>query len=128
MKLRFRLRSFLAAVVGATLLLGLSGCGRSEPPKEISTSDIPTESQNLFAKAAPEVKDLAGKAVAALQAQDWASAWVVFQALGERQDLTPEQREFVASSVMTIGAEMQKASAQGDERARAVQQLHSISK
>jgi hypothetical protein len=120
--------SLLTAVAVAGLMILSAGCGQSEQPKEITTGDIPTESQNLFAKAAPELKELATKAVAALQAQDWPAAWVAFQTMGERKDLTPEQRQFVASSIMTVGAEMQKASAQGDERAQAIQQLHSISK
>lgn len=118
----------LASVACAGLLLLSAGCGAGKPPKEIAAGDIPTESQTLFGKAPAEVKDLAGKALAALEAQDWAAAWVAFQALGERKDLSPEQREFVARAVMTVGAEMQQAGAQGDERAQAIQRLHSSSK
>ncbi|MBK9137306.1 MAG: hypothetical protein IPM17_00820 [Verrucomicrobia bacterium] len=121
--------SLLPSLVVSCFLIGFgAGCGAGKPPKEIAATDIPTESRNLFAKAAPEVRELAGKALAALDAQDWATAWVTFQAIGQRQDLTPEQRQFVASAVMTLGAEMQKAGAQGDERAQAVQRMHTISK
>lgn len=116
------------AVACAGMVLFSAGCGAGKPPKEIAAGDIPTESQNLFAKATPELRELAGKALSALEAQDWAAAWVAFQALGERKDLTTEQRQFVASAVMTVGAEMQKASAQGDERAQAIQRMHSSSK
>jgi hypothetical protein len=119
----------LLAITTASLLLVLgAGCGKGQPPREIAATDIPKESRNLFAKAAPEMRELADKALAALEAQDWAAAWVTFQAIGERKDLTPEQRQFVASAVMSLGAEMQKAGAQGDERAQAIQRMHSISK
>lgn len=122
------LARLLAALAGASLMLFLAGCGGSKPPKEVAATDLPTESQNLFAKASPELRELAGKAINALEAKDWATAWVAFQSLGERKDLTAEQRQFVASAIMSVGAEMEKASAQGDERAQAIQKMHSISK
>jgi hypothetical protein len=122
------LRSILAGCLCLAMLAFAAGCGRGKPPKAIATSDLPTEAENVFAKAPAEVKELATQANAALAAQDWSGAWVAFQALSERPDLTPEQRQFVASAIMTIGAELQKAGEQGDTRAQAAQQIHRMSK
>lgn len=122
------LRSLLTATACLGLLTLLLGCGRGAPPKAIATADIPEESQTLFGQAPAAVKELAANATAALVAQDWASAWVGFQTLSERKDLTREQREFVGSSIMAIGAEMQRATEQGDLRSEAAQQIHRISK
>jgi hypothetical protein len=121
-------RSIVALAAAVSLLLLPVGCGRKAPPKDIAASDIPAESQSLFEKASPELKALAAKAGAAIQASDWPTAWALFQAMAERNDLTPEQQQLVASSIMSLGAEMQKASERGDERARELRQIHSSSK
>jgi hypothetical protein len=126
--MRTTLRSILAGGLCLAVLALAAGCGRGKPPKAIATSDLPAESENVFAKAPAEVKELAGQAHAALAAQDWSGAWIAFQTLSERPDLTPEQRQFVASAIMTIGAEMSQAGEQGDTRAEAVQQMHRLSK
>lgn len=121
-------RLFLAAGLALALLLSATGCGRSRAPKPIPTTEIPGEAGTLFAKAPAPVKELAAQATAALAAQDWSSAWTAFQALSERKDLTDEQRQFVASAIVSIGAELQKAGDQGDARAAAAQQIHRLSK
>jgi hypothetical protein len=122
-----RLRSLLLA--GLTLaLLAAPGCGRGKPPKEIPTAEIPGEAGTLFAKAPPAVREMVARATAALAAKDWSGAWVAFQALSERKDLTPEQQQFVASAIVSIGAELNKAGEQGDARAAAAQQMHRLSK
>jgi hypothetical protein len=121
------LQSLLLA--GLTLALAAApGCGRSKPPKEIPTTEIPGEAGTLFAKAPPAVRELAAQATSALAAKDWSGAWTAFQALSERKDLTPEQQQFVASAIVSIGAELNKAGEQGDARAAAAQQMHRLSK
>lgn len=116
-------------VAGMTLaLLGTPGCGRGKPPREIPTTEISGEAGTLFAKAPPAVREMVAQATAALAARDWSGAWVTFQALSERQDLTPEQQQFIASAIVSIGAELNKAGEQGDARAAAAQQMHRLSK
>ncbi len=121
-------RFLMTAALAVTLLLGSAGCSRSRAPEAIAADDLPAESQNVFDRASGAVKRLADQAQAALAARDWTGAWHAFQALSERSDLTPEQRQFVASAVMTVGEEMQKAIAEGDARAEAARQMHRQSK
>jgi hypothetical protein len=122
------LHSMAALGLGLGLLCLPTGCGRGKAPKEIPTTEIPGEAGVLFAKAPAPVKELAAQATAALAARDWSGAWVAFQALSERKDLTDEQRQFVASAIVSIGAELNKAGEQGDARAAAAQQMHRLSK
>ncbi len=121
-------RSLLVLGLSAAALLLAPGCGRARAPKEIPTAEIPGEAGTLFAKAPAPVKALVAQATTALAAQDWSGAWVAFQALGERKDLTDEQRQFVASAIVSIGAELNKAGEQGDARAAAARQIHRLSK
>ncbi len=122
-------RSLLLALgLALAVFLPAAGCGRGKAPKEIPTADIPGEAGTLFAKAPPAVRELAAQATAALAAQDWSGAWVAFQALSERKDLTAEQRQFVASAIVSIGAELNKAGDQGDPHAAAARQMHRLSK
>lgn len=125
--MNFPLRTVFAVSLALNLLL-LPGCGRGKAPKEIPTAEIPGEAGALFAKAPPAVREMVAQATAALAAQDWSGAWVTFQALNERKDLTPEQQQFVASAIVSIGAELNKAGEQGDARAAAAQQMHWLSK
>lgn len=120
--------SLLVLALSSAVLLLAPGCGRGKAPKEIPTAEIPGEAGTLFARAPAPVKALVAQATTALAAQDWSGAWVAFQALSERQDLTPEQRQFVASAIVSVGAELNKAGEQGDARAAAAQQLHRLSK
>lgn len=122
------LRSILAGCLCLAVLAVAAGCGRGKPPKAIATSDLPAAAENVFAKAPVAVKELATQANAALAARDWSGAWIALQALSERQDLTPEQQQFVASAIMTVGAELQQAVEQGDTRAQAAQQMHRLAK
>lgn len=122
---RFRLLVATVCLAG-TLITG--GCGRSGAPREVAVKDLPTESKGLFDQAAPDVKTLATGALTALEGKDWAAAWAAFQVLSERKDLTAAQREFVASSLVTVGAQMQKAGDAGDAKAESVRQAYRATK
>lgn len=103
------------------------GCNKSEAPAPISAEQVQPAVSSAFEKAAPEVKTMATDAAASLTT-DPAKAFVEFQALSSKPDLTPEQREVAAQSMVTANQRLQQAAAAGDKRAQDLLQLHRASK
>jgi len=118
----------LAFCLALGLALLASGCGRGSAPKAVARSDIPAQLDRLFAKAPDQAREVAAQARRALGAGDLSGAWVALQALSESQDLTKEQQKFLAGAIVALGAEIDKARQQGDERADEAQRMHRMSK
>jgi hypothetical protein len=112
----------------AMVILVAVGCGRGAAPKPVTTSEISARLDALFSKAPEETRLLVGQAKSALRANDLSGAWVALQTLSEQKQLTKEQRQFLASAIVTIGAEINKAGEQGDAQAREMQRMHRLSK
>ena len=101
-------------------LLGVAGtgCGRSgKAPAAVAIEEVKPKMDQAFNLAAPEVKIIADDAVSALQQNDTPKAFVQFEALAEKPDLTDEQRAIANRSMLAVMAQMQKAATNGDERA-----------
>ena len=117
-------------VNAALLILALivAGCGRSGPPPEMTAEEITSNAPGIFDGASTEVRQLAGDVVDAISRQDFTTAWTKLQELDSRPELTPEQREFVAQSMASVGAEVRSAEQAGNEAAQQVLEFHRANK
>jgi hypothetical protein len=112
--------------VAAALALGallFGGCGRHEPPAALTEQEIPAAMDKAFQKAKPEVRALAERAVRSFRGTKYAQAAVELQALCERKDLKPAQREVASQFLLTVNQQLQAAQVQGDQTAAEFMQL-----
>ncbi len=117
----------LLAVVVLTLLT--SGCDRgSKAPELISTDQVSSGVPEMFKSAPTEVRQLATEAAEAIKSQEFAVAWEKLQALNSRTGLTDDQKAFVAQSISSVGAEMQKSEESGNEAAEQALKFHRANK
>lgn len=108
------LQIFSALVVA---LLVVSGCDKtSTPPPALTAAEIPAAFEKAFAKAKPEVKEVATQVVTALQAKDYPNAFQGVQSLGALPSLTKQQASVISSALVTVNTLMQEAQAQGDAK------------
>jgi hypothetical protein len=110
------------------LAIAVAGCGRSGPPPELSTEQISNNAPGVFDGAPAEVRQLASDVVDAIGGQDFTTAWTKLQELDSRPELTPAQREFVAQSMASVGAEVRNAEQAGNEAAQRVLEFHRANK
>jgi hypothetical protein len=109
--------------------LVLTGCGdNTEPPPPISTEQITGAAPDVFNGAPAELRQLAADAVAAINGQDFPTAWDKLQELNAREGLTDAQKDFVAQGIASVGAEVQKAEQAGDEAAQKALEFHRANK
>lgn len=113
----------------AVLVLALaSGCSKELPAPEISTAQIVAGAPEAFKGAPAEVQTLAAEAAEAIGKQDYPTAWDRLQTLSGTPNLTDAQKEFVAGSIATVGAEMNKAEESGNEAAQEALRIHRANK
>lgn len=119
-----------AFLAGASLVVLLTtGCEReAKQPEAISTEQITGNVPEVFKGAPAEVRQLAADVVEAINQQDFATAWGKLQDLNAREGLTPGQKDFVAQSIASVGAEVQKAEETGNEEAQKALQFHRANK
>lgn len=118
----------LAVALSAAALL-LTGCDReAAQPKEITSSQIVGSAPEVFKGASQETQQLASDVVEAINKQDFATAWAKLQDLNVREGLTDAQKQFVAESISSVGAEMQKAESSGNEAAQKALEFHRANK
>jgi hypothetical protein len=121
-------RSIYLSLLGAAVIL-VAGCGSdSEPPPVLSTEQITSSAPGVFDGAPAEVRQLASDAVEAINNQDYPTAWDKLQELNSLPDLTDEQKDFVAQSIASVGAQVQQAEESGDEAAQEVLKFHRANK
>jgi hypothetical protein len=122
------MRIILCSILGAAALV-LAGCGSdSEPPPVITTQEITGTAPDVFNGAPADVRQLAADAVEAINSQDYTTAWDKLQELNTREGLTDEQKDFVAQSIASVGAEVQRAEQAGDEAAQKALEFHRANK
>lgn len=134
----FHCRVSLQRLAGSVLIAlplvfavpGLTGCGggESEPPPAISAEEISGNVPDVFKGASAEVRELATAVVEAIANQDFTAAWGHLQDLNLKPGLTDEQKDFVAQSIASVGAELQKAEEAGNEAAQRALQFHRANK
>lgn len=96
------------------VLLVLSGCGKGAPPEPLSPDRAVTELTLAFAKATPELKELAGQAATALQAKRFPEASAFLVQLSRAPRLGPKERETVNRAMIGVNRLLQEAQAKGD--------------
>lgn len=117
------------ALLLAAACVAFGACSREgAAPKAISTQEVSGNVPEVFKGAPPAVRQLAAEVVDAIGKQDYAAAWEKLQTLNARPGLTDAQKEFVASSIASVGAEVQKAEATGNEAAQEAMKIHRANK
>ena len=118
----------LACLLSVALLLGLSGCGKSNSPSEPSArSPKPKEAasqlQQAFVAADPELKDNATVASKALQTTDYEKAIESLQTIKARGNLTFEQGMAVHNSMVALEGKLVIAADAGHPNAKRAYEL-----
>lgn len=123
------LRRSFPALLAAGAILAFAGCGDSaKQPKAISTQQVVAGAPDAFKGAPAAVQTLAAEIVEAINKQDYPTAWDKLQTLNAQPGLTEPQKEFVASSISSVGAEVNKAEASGNEAAQEALKFHRANK
>ena len=86
----------------------------------MAAEQLPAEFDKGFKSAKPEVKELAGKVVSAVQAKDYPAAFAAVQSLATVPGTTRPQQSLAARALITITCLLQTAQSQGDEKAAEV--------
>ncbi len=116
-------------LLGTAVLLLAAGCTReSEQPVILTQEQITGNVPEVFKGAPPEVAQLAADVVESVGAKDSTTAWAKLQQLNARPDLTEEQKTFVAESISSLGAEVNKAEQAGDEAAQKALEFYRANK
>lgn len=121
------MRTPLALLAGLTLAFA-SGCSKDQPAPEISTAQIVAGAPEAFKGAPATVQTMAAEIVDAIGKQDYPAAWERLQTLNGTPNLSDAQKEFVAASIATVGAEMNKAEESGNEAAQEALKFHRANK
>lgn len=109
--------------------LAVAGCGSGDKaPELVGVEDISQGAASAFQSGQAEIQELSNQVVEALGRRDFNGAWGALQDLNAHPDLTAEQRAFVAQSLASVGAELQKAEQSGDDRARQTLEFHRANK
>jgi len=111
-----RLKTIALALL-LPLLFG-AGCDRSSaPPTPLSAAELPAAFTKAFGKAKPEVKEVADRIAAAVQAQDYSNAFNDLNSLIGKPNLTKEQVSVMSRGLQTVNTLLQEAQAKGDAKA-----------
>lgn len=122
-------RPLLRSLAVVVLSLALAGCEKpAAQPKEISSAQIVGSAPEVFKGAPQEVQQLASDVVEAINKQEFTTAWDKLQELNTKPGLTDAQKEFVAESISSVGAEVQKAEGSGNEAAQKALEFHRANK
>lgn len=123
-------RSLLPSLLlAAGLAWVAAGCGDSaKQPPAISTQQVAAGVPDAFKGAPAAVQTLVAEIVKAIDEKDYPTAWDRLQTLNARPGLTDAQKEFVASSIASVGAEVNKAEETGNEAAQEALRIHRANK
>lgn len=119
-----RIGALLSLVLAGWILPLTTGCGGSQPPKELSPDQIPAAVEGAFQHADDELRQAASNLVAAVEGGEDAQAYLQLQVLLNRPDLTQEQRDLVSRAMIGIGARLQEAIDAGDPDAIKLMEAH----
>ena len=113
-----RLHSFCPlafSLVSLLILLALAGCGRgSSAPEALPPERAPNELTAAFAKAKPELKDIAKKAAEALEAKRYPEASMLLTELSRETTLSGKERDAVTRAMLGVNRQLQEQQTQGD--------------
>lgn len=101
-----------------SLAAALFGCGDKAPPEPMPAAEVPKALNDAFGKASAEDQSLAKAAQQAVQKDEQAVALELLQALANKADLTPEQRDIAARSALSVRSKLLDAANKGDKAAQ----------
>jgi hypothetical protein len=122
-----RVRLLSIALVGALLAVGCSKSGKAANTVATPEQALATV-EKAFKDAPADVKQQASEAVSALQSQNDVAAFVQFDTLSKRSELTAEQRQAAFASWMAANVRLQQAAANGNKTARELLDTYRASK
>jgi predicted small lipoprotein YifL len=108
----------LRLALALSLATALAGCGDKAPPEPMPAAEVPKALNDAFGKASAEDQSLAKAAQQAVQKDEQAVALELLQALANKADLTPEQREIAARSALSVRSKLLDAANKGDKAAQ----------
>ena len=116
-------------IIAATCLLAnlfCVGCSSSSaPPESLTAEQLPGAMQQAFAKAKPDLKELANQAVAFVQNKNYSQAYAGLQDLSTRSGLTKNQASVISRALLTVNGLLQSAKSTGDpQAAQLLKQIH----
>ena len=114
----------------ASALLLTAGCGKKGETANttVAPEQVPVTVEKAFQDAPADVKQQVSEAVAALQSQNDVAAFVQFDALGRRSELTSAQRQAAFASWMAVNQRLQQAASNGNKAARDLLDTYRASK
>jgi hypothetical protein len=113
----------------ASALLAV-GCDRAADPAPaaFSTNEAAAAINKTFAGADTANREAAQQLSQALSSDNYSEAFSKVTLLGGSPELTPEQRQVIARSQLTVMERMRAAAAAGDKQAQALLEMHRASK
>jgi hypothetical protein len=114
----------------ASALLLATGCskGGKNASATVTPEQVPRTVEQAFQDAPTDVKQQAAQAVSSLQSQNDVAAFVQFDSLSKRSELTAEQRQAAFASWMAANERLQQAAANGNKTARDLLDTYRASK
>jgi len=113
--------------LGAALLLGLSGCGKSDEDQAYKSVRTPKEAasqlEQAFANASPEVKQDASLAAQAMRAGEYEKAVLSLQAVRSSGSVNLQQGLAIHSSIVALENKLVSAMEAGDPNAKRAYEL-----
>ena len=95
-----------------------TGCGSDKYPNELSLEDAPETIAEAFKdEKNANIKSMATRATQLLKARNYTGAHGTLKQLLSLPDLTPEQRDLIASGLIAVAENLNKAAEQGNAQA-----------
>jgi len=101
----------------AGLLISV-GCSSDKYPDELSLEDVPETIAEAFKdEKNTNIKSMATRATQLLKSRNYTGAHGILKQLMTLPDLNPEQRDLIASGLMAVAENLNKAAEQGNSQA-----------
>ncbi len=117
----FRGMKLIEKVTLGLLLAGVlisTGCGSDKYPNELSLEDAPETIAEAFKdEKNATLKSMATRSTQLLKSRNYTGAHGILKQLMTLPDLNPEQRDLIASGLMAVAENLNKAAEQGNAQA-----------
>ena len=117
----FRSMKLIEKAALGLLLAGVlisTGCGSDKYPTEMSLEEAPETIAEAFKdEKNANIKSMAIRATQLLKSRNYTGAHGILKQLRTLPDLNPEQRDLIASGLMAVAENLNKAAEQGNAQA-----------